>query len=412
LAWVKELQNDYDKHFLLKGILNGFDVINPDAQLEKTFTQNHKSAVEPSVRDMVEDLIIKEIEAGNYVVTEERPTIISALGTVPKSDGSLRLIHDCSLPMLGGLNSHAPEFSKCAYESVDDAMHCLKKGYFAGKIDLRLSYRHVHVSRQSYHATGLFWTFKEGRSVYMYDAKLSFGARASPTIFHRLSQAVKRMMLRRGYTGIVAYQDDFLVTGSTYEKCLGAWNVMVHLLQELGFEINQKKLIHPCLSIVFLGIQLNMDTCELSLPEVKLQAIRACVAEFVNKKRATKHQLQVLVGKLNFAARVVRGARTFLRRLYNAISSLKKPHHKVRLQGAVRKDILFFHDFLSVFNGVAAFIDTTCVTPVLTDACILAGGAFHNGDIYYTVWEVDHPETDKMCINYKEAMVATLAIQR
>jgi hypothetical protein len=132
----------------------------------------------------------------------------------------------------------------------------------------------------------------------------------------------------------------------------------------------------------------------------------------MNKKRVTKQQLQSLVGRLNFAARVVRGARLFLRRLFNAISTLKHPRHKLRLRGAVKADIVWWHCFLQDFNGVAAFMDNTPITTVYSDACLRAGGAFYNGDFFYTVWEEDYPEIADLCINYKETMIAVLAIMR
>ena len=411
-AWISELEHDCDSAFLLNGILNGFDIIEPDAQLENVFIQNHKSAMDPDIREAMDNIILVEIAEGNYVPTCVKPIIVSALGAVPKNDGGIRPIHDCSLPGDIGLNSHAPEFMHYSYESVDDAVRCIKKGYYMGKVDLHHAYRSVHISPQSYRATGLHWTFLDGSSTFLYDTKLPFGARASPTVFHRLSQAIKRMMARRGYMNTVVYQDDFFVSASSYTECLEVWNVLIQLLERLGFRINKKKIVHPTTSLIFLGICMDSLTCELSLPGDKLNAIRTIVAQFMHKKRATKLQLQSLVGKLNFAARVVRGGRTFLRRIFDAIASLKKQHHKVRLQGAIKGDIQWWHEFLSVFNGVAAFIQETDVCSVSTDACLQAGGAFYNGDIYYTVWEADHPEVSDLCINYKETMVAILAIQR
>jgi len=38
-------------------------------------------------------------------------------------------------------------------------------------------------------------------------------------IFHRITQAVRRTMAKRGYHGIVVYLDDFLVIGATRVEC-------------------------------------------------------------------------------------------------------------------------------------------------------------------------------------------------
>ncbi len=88
------------------------------------------------------------------------------------------------------------------------------------KVDLKAAYRHVPIHPSSQRATSLKWTFAQGHTVYMFDAKLPFGARASPTIFHRITQAVKRMLQRRGHEAVVVFHDDFLVIGRTYDECL------------------------------------------------------------------------------------------------------------------------------------------------------------------------------------------------
>ena len=47
----------------------------------------------------VEAQIKEEISNGRYIVTRDKPLVISALGAIPKPDsGDLRLIHDCSRP--------------------------------------------------------------------------------------------------------------------------------------------------------------------------------------------------------------------------------------------------------------------------------------------------------------------------
>lgn len=380
------------------------------ANLKEVYVPNHKSALQNRAR--MDIIIMNEIREGRYIITEVKPLVISAMGAVPKSDGGLRPIHDCSLPSDAGVNFYAPELEHCAYESVDDAVKMMKEGYFASKIDIHQAYRHIPISEFSQKATGLQWTFMSGQSVFLYDTRLPQGSRAAPTIFHRISQCVKRMMFRRGYQNIVAYQDDFLLVGSTYQECFEAWTVMKKLLQSLGFKLNATKLMPPATSVVFLGIKIDSISCELSLPLEKLRVIQDCVADFMSKKRATKQQLQSLIGRLNFSARVVKGARIFLRRLFDALATLKHQRHKIRLRGAVKADIAWWHNFLQDFNGVAAFMDNTPITTVCTDACLRAGGAFYNGDFFYTVWEEDYPEISDLCINYKEAMIAILGLMR
>jgi hypothetical protein len=83
------------------------------------------------------------------------------------------------------------------------------------KVDLKLPYRSVSINAKSQEVTGSHWTFPDGREYTFIDKKLPFGSKLAPGIFHRLSQTMRRMMSRRGFT-IVAYMylDDFFICAS------------------------------------------------------------------------------------------------------------------------------------------------------------------------------------------------------
>jgi len=132
----------------------------------------------------VEQTILNEIAEGNYVISDAKPTIISALGTIPKPDYSeVRLIHDCSRPTGQALNDYITSHS-FKFQTLDDAFKLLRPNYFMAKIDLRHAYRSVPIHPNNYAATGLQWLFS-GQScpTYFFDTRLPFGAKSSPEIF-------------------------------------------------------------------------------------------------------------------------------------------------------------------------------------------------------------------------------------
>ena len=101
------------------------------------------------------------------------------------------------------------------------------------------------------------WHFSGSKvPTYLYDKRLPFGARASPMIFHRLTQAACRMMANKGYT-VLAYQDDFLIIEPTQLRCRTAFNMLVSLLESLGFTINWAKVVYPTQCLTFLGAWLS-----------------------------------------------------------------------------------------------------------------------------------------------------------
>lgn len=100
-------------------------------QFAQAEVNNYKLATNPTAKTSVECKISK----GNYVVSNSKPTIISALGTVPKPDFSeVRLIHDCSRPQGWAFNDCMDTHS-FKFQTLDDAIKMLKPNYILAKID-------------------------------------------------------------------------------------------------------------------------------------------------------------------------------------------------------------------------------------------------------------------------------------
>ncbi|VDI42766.1 Hypothetical predicted protein [Mytilus galloprovincialis] len=243
------------------------------------------------------------------------------------------------------------------------------------KVDLKSAYRSVQISKTSQQVTGFRWTFPDGREFTLFDRKLPFGSKLAPGIFHRLSQAVRRIMSRKGFT-IVAYLDDFFICEQTKSRCKEALNVLITLLRYLGFAINWSKVVDPCQQITFLGVEIDSSTMEVRLPSDKLAVLKAELLAFTKRSHASKKQLQSLAGKLNWASAVIRGGRVFLRRIINCIMRIKRDWHKARLKGDIAQDILWWNNFISSFNGKSLILDQYPVTSVATDACRSGAGVF------------------------------------
>ena len=412
--WMAELDLDEDKDFLLDGIINGFELIPADSALSPAEMDNYSSSTKPEARDKVEQTLQEEIAEGNYVITPNRPTIVSALSAVPKvGSQELRLIHDCSMPVGRGVNSYVPSLDKFHFQTIDDAVKLVDTEYYLAKIDLRHAYRSVPIHPSNYPATGLKWTFSgDNRPTYLYDTRLCFGGRRSPGIFHRLTQSVKRMMHRKGFQGVVVYLDDFLIVSPSQEECELAFTTLRELLLDLGFQISPSKVVPPCQQLTFLGIVLDTRAMELSLPQSKLDETRVLINTFLARKRASKRQLQQLAGKLNWACRVVHGGRTFLRRILDSLNSLRSASAKFRFTPEFRKDLFWWQSFLAVFNGKRLLHSKVPIADVETDASQDAVGSYFRGDWEYSFLPADAPLVAPLHINIKEAFAIYLAVRR
>ncbi len=88
--WEKELESACDKDFLLDVIRNGFRKTAEGSIFKEVECQNYRSATHGH-RDQVEQ-IYNELDSGNYILADTKPTIVSSLGAIPKSAGGNHLI--------------------------------------------------------------------------------------------------------------------------------------------------------------------------------------------------------------------------------------------------------------------------------------------------------------------------------
>ena len=147
-AWEEELGNDFDRQFILNGIENGFDIIDVDADITPVTCQNHPSAKPNSpLYDKATAQVLREIENGHYVICQEPPDIVSAMAAIPKPDGVVRLIHDCSRPIGEAVNDYCSTDWHQKFSRVDNAAGVMTEGCYFAKVDLRSAYRSVGLSK-------------------------------------------------------------------------------------------------------------------------------------------------------------------------------------------------------------------------------------------------------------------------
>ena len=375
--WKQQLAQDPARDFILDGLTHGFRIIEQHSEIHPAECENYKSATNPEVYNKVEEAILSELCEGRYIATQERPKIISALGAIPKSNSDkIRLIHDASRPANYGLNSLAqPESFK--YQTMDEAVANLAPSHYIAKVDLASAYRCVKIHPDCFDATGLKWKFN-GNTMYMYDSRLPFGCSKNPYISNTLIQSVCRMMKRQGIM-VICYMDDFLVIGKTMGECKEGMDRLLALRRKLGFQISWPKVQNPSQKLIFLGVEIDIsgEAVTLRLPDEKLQQLKNLISDFKCKVRASKRQLQSLAGKLDWACQVIRGGRTFLRRIIDSSNKLGAPHYKYKLSHFFYQDIIWWdgfqwpycgHSISHPLTGCGNWCFQSCIR------CVLQGG--------------------------------------
>ena len=133
-AWARELVEDPDRAYILAGVYEGFSIVDLHDSPPHSCHSNYGSTKRN--HEKVEQTILSEIKAGNYVVCDHKPSVVSPLGVIPKPDSQeVRLIHDLSR---GGVNALASDTS-VSYPTLEDALHLMPEGAAITKIDLCVS---------------------------------------------------------------------------------------------------------------------------------------------------------------------------------------------------------------------------------------------------------------------------------
>jgi len=402
-SWLLYLADDRDRDFIIDGLAVGFRILpaNYDFTLpDPSFCTNYSSATTDPAKPFLDDLFLQELAEGKLSIQSSAPRRINAIGAVPKKGSdSFRPITDCSRPLTNSLNSYIrPHVESFRLKTIDDAVAAMSPGCFMAIADLQAAYRSAPVFPLHRQLLGFLWQFPgDDHQSFVVDNVLNFGMSISPSIFNRLSTAVVRILYRSreagliSFTAVVVYLDDFCIVAHSQTDCDHTLRYLISLVEELGFRISAPKVVWPSQQVRFLGIDLDSVLMQLSLPADKLSELQSTAADFIRRDKVSKLQLQQFAGLANFAAKVVRGARTFSRRIIDAGNSLSEPHHRTRVTLSLRADLEWWIKFGAWFNGSAAIIrDDRLWAPRLviqTDACLSGWGAVSSGLWLAGTWQ-------------------------
>ena len=117
---------------------------------------------------------------------------------------------------------------------------------------------------------------------------------------------------------------------------------------------------------------------------------------------------------MNWAAKLLRASRPFIRRLIDLMCTVNRPSHHVRLNKGVKEDLQWLLNACDMFNGTVVIVKKP-LSPepsFSSDACTTGGAAFYNGDWLYANWSIDYPEVQNAHINIKELFTVLLAFRR
>ena len=211
------------------------------------------------------------------------------------------------------------------------------------------------------------------------------------------------------------YSDDLGGCESTRARAFESFGQLGFLFQDLGLEESIKKAEEPSTKMTYLGVMFDTEAMEMRVPPEKLSEIKAEINLWARKTTIMKRELQSVLGKLFWIAKVVKYSRAFMGRLLQQLRTMStiKDTSKIRLADESRKDLKWWSRYLDHFNGVQMIIDEDPFALELSqmldrpydvcagDATPMGGGAWY-GDQFWCRKLPLHLQDPSVPIHLKE----------
>jgi hypothetical protein len=319
------------------------------------------------------------------------PITLSPLNTVPKGVDERRVILDLSFPHGRAVNDgiqkdwYLGERVTLTFPNVDDMVDIIKakgQGCLLYKRDLKRAYRQIPVDPGNIHLVGFSW---EGH--IFVDRVLSMGLRSAAHICQRVTTAVTFMHVKNGFA-LVNYLDDF-AGGEKVDAAVVAFEQLGQLLEACGLEESVEKALVPCTRMVFIGVLHDTVTLTLEVTPERLCEISLLVQAWLRKRKCSLKDLQSLLGKLHFVAACVRPGRIFVCRLLTFLRTFSPDAGLLCIPVYVKKDLLWWSEFLPLYNGVSMMAIEEWSSPdgvFACDACLDGCGGMFEGQYFHALF--------------------------
>lgn len=256
------------------------------------------------------------------------------------------------------------------------------------KTDIKGAFRLVPIRPEDHSLLGFIF-----EDSYYYDLVLTMGAGSSCRIFQRIANAINWVARNKLHiTRSLQYTDDTFLVEPTEEICRKKLELFKKMYYHIGFIIAEEKTEGPLTCLTFLGVELDADLRCARMPVDKLRKCSNLISVLLQNRYTTLHELQKVLGTLNFATTVIQPGRCFLRRLINLTAGNNSPSCRITLNCWAKWDPRLWMRFLSDFNGVSFFRDRRFVSisstlQLCTDAATTCGfGAIFKNEWFFGKW--------------------------
>jgi hypothetical protein len=122
--------------------------------------------------------------------------------------------------------------------------------------------------------------------------------------------------LRKKGLRLIIYLDDILILNASRERVLADLEVVIELLQRLGFIINwEKSVLEPSQNLEYLGLVIDSNRLSFALPKAKIEAVKAMCEAALLAKVVSLREIASIMGNFTWAIPAIPYAQAHYRRL-------------------------------------------------------------------------------------------------
>ena len=388
LNWNLQLLNSllakYEDREVVMWLTYGWPISRPPniADPIPTF-KNHSSAL--NYPQFIEECIKKERNRGAICGPFQEIPFSSRVGVSPLSTREKRettdhrVLMDLSWPEGQSVNSGISKdqfmgFSaKLTFPTIDaiaKRVAELNGKAWLFKVDLASYFRQLPLDPGDYSLMCFTWQ----NSIY-FDVVSPQGLQSAPYFAQHTSNAIKYIHNQANYF-LFNYIDNFIGI-ETVDKIQSSCNSFVRLLTNLGVKESESKRVELTRKLNCVGTLVDAEKNRLEVLPERQTSLMEELEEWQNKESCSLHDIQHLVGKLQFICSVVRPGRLFMSRMLELLRSLGR-EDRIKVSEEFKLDVAWWIKFLPEFNGVGIMWMWHIKQPdkiLASDACLLGMGA-------------------------------------
>ena len=212
---------------------------------------------------------------------------------------------------------------------------------------------------------------------------------------------------------LLNYSDDFGSCEPAQERAQLSFKIFGLLLKSLGLSESEDKAESPRQIMSFLGVEFDTVKLELRVNLEKCTELKSELNHWIRRTVATKAELQSILGKLLWVSKAVHYSRVFVSRIINEIKTLTTQKQKLTLSSEVRKDFIWWHEYMSIFNGVHFLIENCVSVQLAGDACPQGMGCYNPSiNCYFSTKFPTYLQDPSLPIHLKEFMCVIISTKK